>query len=244
MRWGDLYPLTFTSGWYTVKVQVSYQERILQMKAWGNGSNEPGWEVSIPLNDGWSATESFRHFGEGTEVDNLQISAPAGTVQSAALDGRIYCKPPGGGLQALSGVPVKLYTNDGRLFDSQTSDGGGYYGLCNWLVQADSQYKLEVCWQGVCRSETVDAMPNRCHVHDFNMCADVATPTPTASPTATSPPTATATATATQTPTPTPTFTLMPTATPTLSLPTPTATPSFSTCTVSVDKVAYPAWPA
>jgi len=235
--WADLYPLTFTPGWYTVKVQASYQERVLRMKAWGNGNDEPGWQVSIPLDDGWSATEvGFRHFGGGTEVDDLQIFAPAGTVESAALDGRIYCEPPGGAFQALPGVPVKLYTNDGRLFDSQITDGGGYFGLCNWLVEANNQYKLEVCWQNVCRTRTIDAVANQCSVQDFNMCANVATPTPTASPTATSPPTATDTAT----PTPTPTVQLAPTPTPTPPLPTPTATPSFPTCTVSVDKVAYP----
>jgi len=61
-------------GWYTVKVFVSYRSGIMRMKAWAEGDNEPAWQVSRSLDPGWRATRvGFRHYGQGTFVDDLMV---------------------------------------------------------------------------------------------------------------------------------------------------------------------------
>jgi hypothetical protein len=80
------YSLTLTPGWYTVKMGVDYTNRIMQAKAWADGRNEPSsWQVSRALDPGWTATQvGFRHYGQGTQVDDLVI------VEEVALDHAVY----------------------------------------------------------------------------------------------------------------------------------------------------------
>ena len=69
---GTLYPLTLSPGWYSVKMLVDYPSAVLKMKAWPDGENEPGWQVSRSLDSGWvSSGVGFRHYGTGTRVDDL-----------------------------------------------------------------------------------------------------------------------------------------------------------------------------
>ena len=66
-NWGDLYPMTFNSGWYTVKMQVDQSTMLIRMKVWADGTNEPKWQTSRVLDTGWKATGiGFRHFGNAT----------------------------------------------------------------------------------------------------------------------------------------------------------------------------------
>jgi hypothetical protein len=70
--WGPLCPLTLTTGWYTVNVLLDYDQATIQMKAWIDGANEPDWQTSRALSAGWKATSAgFRHYGQGTSVDDL-----------------------------------------------------------------------------------------------------------------------------------------------------------------------------
>jgi len=71
-EWGDLYPITSSPGWYTIKVLVNYDDSTLRMKAWPDGVNEPEWQTSRPLDSYWTGQGiGFRHFGQGTFVDEL-----------------------------------------------------------------------------------------------------------------------------------------------------------------------------
>ncbi len=72
--WGSLYPINLSSGWYTVAMLVDYENSVLRMKVWHDGSNEPGWQVSRPLDDNWLAQGvGFRHYGQGSRVDDLMV---------------------------------------------------------------------------------------------------------------------------------------------------------------------------
>jgi hypothetical protein len=73
-QWGDLYPLTLEPGWYTVKVLVDNDNRVMWMKTWTDGESEPDWQVSRQLDNGWKAKNiGFRHYGKGASVDDLTI---------------------------------------------------------------------------------------------------------------------------------------------------------------------------
>src|SRR5690606_26687364 len=52
--WGSLYPINLSSGWYTVAMLVDYENGVLRMKVWRDGSNEPEWQVSRSLDSNWS----------------------------------------------------------------------------------------------------------------------------------------------------------------------------------------------
>jgi hypothetical protein len=72
--WGNLHPMILNPGWYTVKVLVNYPNGILQMKAWPDGADEPGWQTSRQLDANWIAQDfGFRHYGQGTSVDDLKV---------------------------------------------------------------------------------------------------------------------------------------------------------------------------
>lgn len=84
--WGDLYPLSLSSGWYTVKVLLDYQNNVMWMKAWADGDNEPAtWQTARVLDPDWTATQvGFRHYGQGTRVDDLVI------IEEMTLDNKVY----------------------------------------------------------------------------------------------------------------------------------------------------------
>ena len=90
---GMLYPLTLVPGWYTVKVSVDYAGSAMRMKAWVDGDNEPAsWQVSRALDSGWVVTEiGFRHYGQGTYVDDLvavqDLDLPRAAPESMAIAG-------------------------------------------------------------------------------------------------------------------------------------------------------------
>jgi hypothetical protein len=72
--WGPLYPLDLSPGWYTVKVEVDYQNHVMRMKTWRDNQNEPDWQLSQPFAINWRPTAlGFRHYGQGTQVDDLLV---------------------------------------------------------------------------------------------------------------------------------------------------------------------------
>jgi hypothetical protein len=72
---GTPYPLILTPGWYTIKVSVDNATGVMRMKAWVDGDNEPtSWQASRTLDADWAATQiGFRHYGQGTDVDDLVV---------------------------------------------------------------------------------------------------------------------------------------------------------------------------
>ena len=86
--WGELYPLTLDSGWYTVKMQVDQSANLIRLKAWADGDDEPNWQTGRTLDNGWVATSvGFRHFGDATTWgdDLLVIGEGGGGVGSGNL---------------------------------------------------------------------------------------------------------------------------------------------------------------
>jgi hypothetical protein len=70
--WGTLYPISLTPGWYTVKMLADYNNQVLWMKVWVEGTAEPDWQVSRPMDSNWAGQNvGFRHYGQGTFVDDL-----------------------------------------------------------------------------------------------------------------------------------------------------------------------------
>lgn len=73
-NWGELYPMTLTPGWYNVELLVNPLDDSLQMKVWPDGSNEPDWQLSRPLEPNWVPKRvGFHHNGPGTAVDDLRL---------------------------------------------------------------------------------------------------------------------------------------------------------------------------
>ncbi|MCB0129353.1 MAG: peptidoglycan DD-metalloendopeptidase family protein [Caldilineaceae bacterium] len=72
--WGTLVPVTLEEGWYTIELIYARGPNTLQMRAWADGENRPGWQVSRTLPAGWEPIRfGFRHFGTGAEVDELFV---------------------------------------------------------------------------------------------------------------------------------------------------------------------------
>ncbi len=72
--WGQLYPLPLPTGWYTVELLVGYETGTLSMRAWADGTDQPDWQTSASLPEGWHAADvGFRHFGLPTGVDDLYV---------------------------------------------------------------------------------------------------------------------------------------------------------------------------
>ncbi|MBX3056703.1 MAG: hypothetical protein KF770_09550 [Anaerolineae bacterium] len=71
--WGELYPLTLNSGWYTVKMEVRQAPGIIRLKVWPDNANEPDWQLSRSLDAGWTVEDmGYRHFGLApTFVDDI-----------------------------------------------------------------------------------------------------------------------------------------------------------------------------
>ncbi|MFB3881008.1 MAG: S-layer homology domain-containing protein [Armatimonadota bacterium] len=102
--WGPLYPMTLTTGWYTIRTLVDYDADVIRMKAWQDGANEPDWQTSRSLAAGWAATGlGFRHYGQGTSVDDL-FAVEATTVGRCTLS----INGIGGGSVRVNGVSHTL----------------------------------------------------------------------------------------------------------------------------------------
>jgi hypothetical protein len=72
--WGDLHPIALAPGWYRVQALIDADARIVMARAWPDGTAVPAWQVSRPLDAGWSAAQvGFRHFGAGAHADDLTV---------------------------------------------------------------------------------------------------------------------------------------------------------------------------
>ncbi len=82
------YPVTLAGGWYAVKLSVDDDSDTISMKAWPRESNEPAsWQLSAALPAAWAADEiGFRHYGQGTRVDDLVVTRPRDTTPTVSTD--------------------------------------------------------------------------------------------------------------------------------------------------------------
>jgi hypothetical protein len=85
-----------SSGWYTIKANIDYQNNQIQAKTWKDGVNEPEeWQTNRIIDSNWRANQiGFRHYGIGTYVDQLfAISDTQNLItpgQKVGLTGKYY----------------------------------------------------------------------------------------------------------------------------------------------------------